>query len=111
MDAGNHGWFVVGLAVAGAFAFGGSLPASNLWLGACAAGTGGGAVAVSLHDRRDIQYALSGSHISLVQAMQSFVRVGWGLNVAIVAAVIMTLAGLALIFIDRLVARKPALSS
>ena len=111
IDSGNHGWLVVGFAAVGAVAFAGSLRASNLWLAACAVAAGGAAVAVTLHDRRDIQHGLSGVHISIVQALRSFVRVGWGLNLALGASAIMTLAALALVLIDRLVAGKPALSS
>ena len=110
-DSGSHGWLVVGLAAAGAVAFARSLRASNLWRAAFAVVAGGAAVAVVLHDRRDIRHAFTGTHISIVQALQSFVRIGWGLNLALIASLVMTLAALALVLIDRVEAGKPVLSS
>lgn len=63
----------------------------------------------SPHDRHDAQHAFSGIHIALVQALQSFVEIGWGLDLALAGSVLMGIAALALVLVDRLDARRSPL--
>lgn len=97
----NNGWFVVTFAALGAFALADYVRVPRLWKAAWAAAAGAAGVAVALDDRHQIQHGLSRTHINILQALQPFVRVGWGLNLTIVASLVMGLAALVLIVIDR----------
>jgi len=105
-DGGNHGWLVLSLGLLGAIAFAGyaRLRAARVWTAALAVVAGAAAVGVTVHDRRGLEHVFGGTHVSLVQALQQFVHIGWGLNVALVASAIVAVAGVVLLLTDRLAA-------
>lgn len=103
-DGGNHGWLVLSVALLGAVAFAGYayLPAARVWTAALAVVAGAVAVGVTVHDRLGVEHAFGGTRWGIVQVLQSFVHVGWGLNVALGASAIVAVAGVALLLTDRL---------
>jgi len=110
VDFPNHGWLAAVFAALGSVAFADYLRRPCLWKAALGAVSGAAGVAVALYDRHEARHAFSGIHIGLVQALQSFARIGWGLNLTMAASITMALAGLVLA-IDHLVARRPTSSS
>jgi uncharacterized membrane protein len=108
MSSGNHGWLVLGLGAVGALAFAWSLQARRLWKTALAIVTGAAGVATTLYDRHHVLHGLSSIQISLVQAAQSFVRIGWGLNVAFVASIVTVFAALGLALTEGFIERRPS---
>lgn len=101
MDSPNHGRFVVAFAAIGALALADYLRVQRLWKAACTTVAGAAGVAITLHDRHHLERAFSIAHISVVQALQSFVHLRWGLNLALCASAAMGLAAFVLVLVDR----------
>jgi cobalamin synthase len=105
LENGNHGSFVVAFAALGEIAFIAYLRKPGWWKAAVAVVAGGAGTAVTLYDRHRAEHAFS-SRFTVVQALQSFARIGWGLNLAMIASISMGLAALILILRDQIVRQR-----